>query len=697
MKIQRTAAILLSLALVLAGCAGNGQAASDGGQTEKAGAARTRAAAEAPTEEEEAVLGLAAAENLPQAEEVTKELPQIEEEKDVFTSIHHRLMTTGQIFPDSSYVLLTNEDIQSLFTDEKESPDKLLRMAVNEIYARAGYTFRSLTWFNDFYSQFYWYEPTDITSAQIDEDLYENAVANIRLLTDTEKAHGFSWKPAPGEPLSDPSENQALTVASPVDPDTEVPQIYKAGRSRYSAFVSYEGNHVWCSYDVVGLTTDSARRYPALAEALTLKSREIEQNILRDYKELQESYDEYDDLADYYLFVECNAVVDRADKDAVTILYMYDIYSGGAHDMYYSFSHTFDTATGKELLLSDIVKDPDVLYGLAAQKLHSQAYGDYLLGEGSVEDLEAYIREGYPDPGQDLVWSLDPDGLTLYFAPYALASFAAGELKCTIWFSEEPDLFRDPYGREADSYIRELRSWQDYALDLKGNGKRSNMTVGPNTDEYGNITELTVKMDGGTHSMEMYGYDMVPYLVRADGRTLLWCVFTSDNDYQAILPAELTGGAVSFGDMEGAGLAWSREPYAGWNNRIMITDPHAFVLGDRGRILSTYTVSRIFKTGSGVAPEGAQDAWTCYSAPVLTAKKDVPASRLDPDSGQVLEEGMIPRGTKLTFVRTDQVRSVDLAAPDGTLYRVSLDTESYPQTIRGIEIEELFDGMQFAG
>ena len=58
----------------------------------------------------------------------------------------------GQIFPDSSTRSLSDAEINSLSADQ-------LQQAINEIWARNGYIFKSDYW-NEYYSQFDWYHGT---------------------------------------------------------------------------------------------------------------------------------------------------------------------------------------------------------------------------------------------------------------------------------------------------------------------------------------------------------------------------------------------------------------------------------------------------------------------------------------------------------------------------------------------------------
>ena len=81
----------------------------------------------------------------------------------------------GEIFPDSSFRLLTDEEIQYLSKEH-------LQYAINEIWARNGYIFSDREWL-DYYLQFSWYTPTiskeEWTAAGQGAYLNSTEVANV--------------------------------------------------------------------------------------------------------------------------------------------------------------------------------------------------------------------------------------------------------------------------------------------------------------------------------------------------------------------------------------------------------------------------------------------------------------------------------------------------------------------------------------
>lgn len=61
------------------------------------------------------------------------------------------------------------------------------------------------------------------------------------------------------------------------------------------------------------------------------------------------------------------------------------------------------------------------------------------------------------------------------------------------------------------------------------------------------------------------------------------------------------------------------------------------------------------------------------------------------------EKAVIPEGTELFVTATDEASCVTAEAADGTVYRILLDGTQWPRTIDGTDIQQLFEGLFFAG
>lgn len=97
----------------------------------------------------------------------------------------------GFIFQNSSYELLTNEDIENLRNREIAKGitfKAMLQYAINEIYARHGRRFTAEEYIN-FYTGYEWYTPTvdEVCWAEFNE--FEKS--NITSLIDVQKKYGY--------------------------------------------------------------------------------------------------------------------------------------------------------------------------------------------------------------------------------------------------------------------------------------------------------------------------------------------------------------------------------------------------------------------------------------------------------------------------------------------------------------------------
>jgi len=96
---------------------------------------------------------------------------------------------TGQLFPDSGERALTEEDVSALKGCVSSSFQYriLIRLAINEIYARKGLHFSESGPFWSFYSSYAWYRDS-VRDGVGDNDLSEQEKDNVSLLTRMEKA-----------------------------------------------------------------------------------------------------------------------------------------------------------------------------------------------------------------------------------------------------------------------------------------------------------------------------------------------------------------------------------------------------------------------------------------------------------------------------------------------------------------------------
>lgn len=124
-------------------------------------------------------------------------------------------------------------------------------------------------------------------------------------------------------------------------------------------------------------------------------------------------------------------------------------YLGGAHGTGYSFGCNYDTRTGEELQIQDVVTDMDTFAGLAEAAVYEESgltMDDLFLEEG--ESLKDYIAKAAAE--HTLNWKITNDGVSVWFNPYEISYYAAGMPSGSVKFAEQTDIFpitmRKPHG-----------------------------------------------------------------------------------------------------------------------------------------------------------------------------------------------------------------------------------------------------------
>ena len=181
--------------------------------------------------------------------------------------------------------------------------------------------------------------------------------------------------------------------------------------------------------------------------------------------------------ADFFPAFEDNRdiYVRRSDSLVVSMLEFGSSYMGGAHGMYGFTGKTFDAYTGREMQLTDVFTSPAAMTNAIKQQLmfdYPKASFQGNNGASMREMVDQLAKEGH------LFWTMDPRGVTFYFNPYVLGSYAEGVFTTTLLYSERPDIFKhDQYTgaiswRGPKAYCMEIPSYLPVRLSDSPRGDR---------------------------------------------------------------------------------------------------------------------------------------------------------------------------------------------------------------------------------
>ena len=203
--------------------------------------------------------------------------------------------------------------------------------------------------------------------------------------------------------------------------------------------------------------------------------------------------------------------VQRMDTVVTSILESHAAYQGGHRGRYGVTGRNFNSRRGEELALDDVFADTGVLPGLIAERLRADYPG--VAFQDDLEDrLFKQLEEGH------LQWTLFGRGATFYFTPRSIVSKAdrydTGLMvyTATIFYSEAPELFIDPYNKGPAAWSFEVEPFMPVRVPL-GDGSTAMLQVGGN------------KIRLGDHELaeeEALRYRRFTFVSLMDGRRYLY-------------------------------------------------------------------------------------------------------------------------------------------------------------------------------
>ena len=303
---------------------------------------------------------------------------------------------------------------------------------------------------------------------------------------------------------------------------------------------------------------------------------------------------------------------------------------------------------------------------------------------------------------------LDYHGLTFFFNPYEIAPYASGIQVVTVPFAEHPEIFAEEFITGAQSYGTQVDMETPFYYDVDSDGDLDELLVsGMVSDDLIHVEHI-IYINGTCYAQSAYGdddlmsgisaYDVFnPHLLHLeDGRNYLFIENLEDSDMRTNTVYELTDGTVKL--VETIYSSLHTEPFGEeWYHLVQVlTDPYHFKLDTRTWVVGTNDGCRTYYIGEDGYSYPYEDYYTFDNTFDFTVLKDFEVDIVD-ESGIVEKTAAVKKGEKVRYYRTDTSSYADFILPDGRIGRAELEWPEGMCSIEGVRVEELFDGVVFAG
>ena len=405
---------------------------------------------------------------------------------------------------------------------------------------------------------------------------------------------------------------------------------------------------------------------------------------------------DYTDSYCYNRFVAYSVM--RADAQVISLESLDSSYLGGAHGNYYYEGTTFDTMTGEELKIQDIVTDMPSFRQHATKDIDKYLQENY--GDGLFEDYQDTVEQIWE--GEDgFNWYLNESGIIVIFNPYVVGPFAMGSVTVPLPYSAYASFLNPNYttpetisagnGELMEETVTKIRTSR-----LEGGTQVNYGDLNVYMDqknEYGGGT-LTIELNEQKEQTEYFDRlcdSQILYL--EDGRVFVLLVADHASDDYELFLYEVTDGKLKLTDQQDNLFIGDGSVLAGGRKNGML------MLKKNVNVFGSYQCSMTYSIGDDgkLVPdeEFFQVDIDNYPYSVLTVTRELPVSV---NGGQTT----LQTGTQIRITGTNDAGIALFETTDGKVsgeihYTEPEGDSEFYHKINGITEDQYFESIPYAG
>ena len=388
----------------------------------------------------------------------------------------------------------------------------------------------------------------------------------------------------------------------------------------------------------------------------------------------------------------------RADSQVISLRSYNNDYAGGVHGDYAYYGTTFDTVTGEELKIQDIVTDMPSFRRQATKDIDKYLQENY--SDGLFEDYQDTVEQIW-ESEDGFNWYLNESGIMVIFNPYAVGPYAMGAVTVPLPYSSYASYLNPNYttpetipagnGELTEETVTKIRTSR-----LEGGAQVNYGDLNVYMDqknEFGGGT-LTIELNEQKEQTEYFDRlcdSQILYL--EDGRVFVLLVADHASDDYELFLYEVTDGKLKMTDQQDNLFIGDGSVLAGGRKNGML------MLKKNVNVFGSYQCSMTYSIGDDgkLVPdeEFFQVDIDNYPYSVLTVTREFPVSV---NGGQTT----LQTGTQIRITGTNDAGIALFETTDGKVTGEihytdpDNDTEFYHK-INGVTEDQYFESIPYAG
>lgn len=480
---------------------------------------------------------------------------------------------------------------------------------------------------------------------------------------------------------------------------------------------------------------EEGKEFGALTKAIEEYNKEVEELYQKDLSDLEagslsseEAKKNVQNALGNIPEIKTKSELIRADKAIVSILNSKSVDYTGSRVEYRRSAVNFDTRSGKRLSFSDVVKDADTFFGLAEKRAKESM--------GTEMEFPPELVGKIKEQGEELTWTVNAEGVSVYLDTYEFGRSRKEPAAITVYFDEARKIFEKRYTKTEEDYVMPLLGGMNLDLDIDGDGHREAVYLkklsATSEEAYNSVYVGIAVVANGKKSKDVECFDGRGYIVKKSGKYYLYLFVDEIDDISLLYRIDLSTLEIREEEFWATDISvkyytQKDDGEVGHHHYLKenFSDAAGFCGEGRNDILSTNPVEIDWILDKEAYPRPDGNRYRAIGNRVLKTLKDISAPEVD-SAGKVLKEGIIPANSYLLFMYSDNESLVDMRIIDekyvnkenwggevsyynlndfdqykynGPLYRIQMerDMENWITKVNGVDAEELFEGMAYAG